>query len=156
MEDHAAGEQRDALPVGVSNSRHLCRQHNKNLPSNNLCNRNLSVTACPWVLVTPKKKLHFVCSQIIVASALCQEQAGPLLCHVHSYCRQESPRTGAVMDSAGTFLVFCPSLWDCFTDRTRIMLANGVRIKIQIRIPIDKISTGLRMLESLCWEMLHS
>lgn len=33
------------------------------------------------------------------------------------------------MDSAGTFLVFCPSLWECFTDRTRIRLANGVRKK---------------------------
>lgn len=32
-------------------------------------------------------------------------------------------------DSAGTFLAFCPSLWECFTDRTSIRLANGVRIK---------------------------
>lgn len=32
-------------------------------------------------------------------------------------------------DSAGAFLVFCPSLWECFTDRTRIRLANGVRKK---------------------------
>lgn len=27
--------------------------------------------------------------------------------------------------------------------------------KIQVRIPIDKLSTGLRTLESLCWEMLY-
>lgn len=33
------------------------------------------------------------------------------------------------VDSAGVFLVFCPSLWECFTDRTRIRLANGIRIK---------------------------
>lgn len=32
-------------------------------------------------------------------------------------------------DSAGAFLVFRPSLWECFTDRTRIRLANGVRKK---------------------------
>lgn len=33
------------------------------------------------------------------------------------------------MDSAGTFLVFCPSLWEYLTDRTRIRFANGVRKK---------------------------
>lgn len=46
----------------------------------------------PWMLVTPKQKLHLVCSQIIVASALCQEHPGPWLCHVLGRWMQESPR----------------------------------------------------------------
>lgn len=43
----------------------------------------------PWVLVTLKQKLHLVFSQIVASPALCQEHAGPLLCHIHSYWRQD-------------------------------------------------------------------
>lgn len=56
MEDWAAGEWRDALPVGVSSSRQLCRQHNQNFTSNSLCDRNLSVTVRPLGAGDPEAK----------------------------------------------------------------------------------------------------
>lgn len=81
------------MPVSVSSSsRQLCSQHNKNLPSNSLCDRNLSVTACPLGAGDPEAKAAPCLQPDRCGPCSVPGHPGPLLCHAHSCWRQESPR----------------------------------------------------------------